>query len=127
MTTADAIIMLTLTLIPLSLTIAMFATKQAMLGFPCAMFWAIGGACAYVESVAPWGDVYYYLAFGSLGMTIFTMLAAFALREKRDTLADDSMDEDSKEGDKFFDETTTKPSNRTKALRGRAERRREKL
>ena len=46
-------------------------------------------------STIPWGDVYYYIAFSCLlGMTTFTALAAYGLREKRDTLADESMDEE---------------------------------
>jgi hypothetical protein len=73
----------------------MFATRQAMLGFACALFWAITGAQAYTLSTIPWGDVYYYIAFSCLlGMTTFTALAAYGLREKRDTLADESMDEE---------------------------------
>ena len=74
------------------LTAVMFATRQAMLGFACAMFWAITGAQAYILSTVPWGDIYFYIAFGSLlGMTSFTALAAFGLREERDSIADTEM------------------------------------
>lgn len=84
-----------LAIVSLGLTCTMFATKQAMLGFACALFWAITGAQAYTLSTIPWGDVYYYISFSCLlGMTTFTALAAYGLREKRDTLADESMDEE---------------------------------
>lgn len=80
------------------LTCLMFATRQAMLGFVCAMFWAIAGAQAYTLSSTPWGDIYFYLFFAStFGMTIFCSLAAFGLREKRDTLAEEEMDEEEDE------------------------------
>jgi len=114
----------------------MFGTKERMLGFPCALFWALTGAQAYTLSTTPWGDIYYYLAFGSLlGMTIFTAFAAYGLREKRDTLADEEMEEESKEqgyydegkektSDPFAIEDTSKPSKRTRNLRKRAKQRR---
>lgn len=119
------------------LTCTMFATKSAMLGFPCALFWAIFGADAYVVSTIPWGDIYFYMAFGSLlGMTPFTALAAFALREKHDTIADESMekgeggfiDEGSSEVGKmdamFSTDGDGKRSRRTDELHKRAEDRR---
>ncbi|KKM65834.1 hypothetical protein LCGC14_1487290 [marine sediment metagenome] len=122
------------------LTVAMFATRQSMLGFPSAIFWAITGAQAYTLSTVPWGDIYYYIAFASLlGMTSFTALGAFGLREKRDTLADEGMDDDSKvKDDSFIDEHEkeadtdywsgkdgeTPPSERSAAVRERAARRR---
>ncbi len=129
------------------LTVAMFATRQSMLGFPSAIFWAITGAQAYTLSTVPWGDIYYYIAFASLlGMTSFTALGAFGLREKRDTLADEGMDDDSKvKDDSFIDEhekeadtdywsgkdgetplsgSEAQPSDRAVALRRRAKERR---
>jgi len=141
----DATVLIALLLIPLFLTVAMFMSKQAMLGFPCALFWAILGGYAYTQSTTPWGDWQYYLAFGSLlGMTVFTALAAFGLREKRDTLADEGMekgdggyfDEEGKakggyihegreKGDDLFSiEDASKPSKRTQDLRDRAKDRR---
>jgi len=122
--------------IALILTHTMFTSKQPMMGFACAMFWALTGAQAYILSTTPWGDIYYYLAFGSfLGMTVFTALAAFGLREKRDTLADEEMEEGEgehidegkdKTSDPFAIEDTSKPSKRVQALRERAKQRRER-
>lgn len=120
------------------LTCVMFVSKQSMLGFACAMFWAITGAQAYTLSATPWGDIYYYVYIASaFGMTIFTALAAFGLREKRDTIADEEMekgedsliDEGGGKSDLEFhsEEETTKPSKRTQALRKRAENRRTRL
>ena len=83
------------------LTYGMFKTRQSMMGFPCAMFWAVLSAYCYIESAIPWGDIYYYMFFAAAGMTIFTALAAFGLREKHDTLADESME---KGDSKFIDE-----------------------
>ena len=131
MTTADAIVFLVLGLIPLGLTATMFVTKERMLGFPCVILWAIFGGYAYTLSAIPWGDIYYYLAIGSLlGMVIFTALSAFALREKRDTLADESMekgegkyiDEGKKEDNPWGEEG--KSSKRTEGIRERAKNRR---
>jgi hypothetical protein len=106
-----------------------------MLGFPCAIFWTIFGAHCYNLSIDPWGDIYYYLFFAALGMAIFTMIAAFGLREKRDTIADAEMDEEESEEDKgyvgdkdqediFSVEPESEPSQRIKDLRDRAARRR---
>ena len=79
--------------IALTLTYAMFSSRNAMLGFPSAMFWAIFGAHSYMLSTVPWGDIYYYLAFASLlGMTTFTALGAFGLRERHDSISDKEME-----------------------------------
>ncbi len=81
-----------LAILAVSLTCAMFATRQAMLGFPSAIFWALTGGQAYMLSAIAW-DIYFLIAFASLlGMTTFTALAAYGLREKRDTMADKEME-----------------------------------
>lgn len=129
--------LLALLFIPVALTVAMFVTRERMLGFPCVMFWAVLGGYAYTQSNTPWGDWQFYLAFASLfGMTIFTALAAFGLREKLETIAEEEMeegeggyiDEGKSKKDKvdevFSTEGETEPSRRTKALRERAEKRR---
>jgi len=75
------------------LTLAMFHSRNAALGFPCALFWAIAGGQAYTLSTTTW-DVYFILAFGCLlGMVTFCVLGAYGLREKRDTFADEEMEE----------------------------------
>ena len=114
------------------LTITMFISRQSMLGFPCAIFWAITGAHAFTLSTIPWGDIEFFIFIGStLGMTPFTAYAAFGLREKRDSLAEEEMDEggDGGEYDPFIDEQEEsnlenterqKTSKRTQALRQRA-------
>jgi hypothetical protein len=84
----------TLTVIALGLTIAMFSTRQMMLGFPCLIFWAILSGYAYQQSTATW-DIYYLLFFGSIFMGVFCAIAAFALRTKK---------EEAREGDLYFDE-----------------------
>lgn len=88
------VLLIMLALIPVALTWSMFQSKSAMLGFPCAIFWAIFGGAAYQESTVVW-DVYYLLFFGAFGMVIFTMFAAYGLRTKK---------EEAKEGDLFLDE-----------------------
>ena len=76
------------------LTYSMFQARSSMLGFPCLIFWAILGGYCYQESTATW-DIYYLTFFGSFGMGIFSMFAAYALRTKK---------EEAKEGDLYFDE-----------------------
>jgi len=116
------VVLLALVFLALGLTIALFATRNSMLGFPAALFWAILGGYAYTQSTTAWGDWQFYLAFASLfGMVIFTALAAFGLREKRDTLGDEAMEE---EEERESIEEEEKPSRRTRELRGRAEKRR---
>lgn len=116
--------------ISVALTWAMFQSKSSMLGFPCAIFWAIFGADAYQQSTAVW-DIYYLIFFGSFGMVIFTMFAAYGLRTKK---------EEAKEGDLYFDEggdkdvkfidegkdedDEDKPSKRRAGIRLRADQRR---
>lgn len=132
--------LLALALLATALTVAMFLSKNAMLGFPSAIMWAILGVYAYTESAIPWGDYQFYLAFSSLlGMTTFCMYGAYGLREKKDTLADESMDEDSKETNgaiQYVDEengnghkdefasANTQQSKRIQGIRARARNRR---
>ncbi len=129
-----------LVFIAVVLTYAMFHTREAMLGFPCAMFWAILGGYAYTQSVAVW-DIYYFLFFASLfGMTIFCTLAAYGLREKRDSLADEEDEqegeteevpeyfgeekESKKKTDDLFSTDEERSNPRVEELRGRAKKRR---
>lgn len=135
----EILILLALIFIPLLLTVAMFITRQIMLGFPCALFWAVLGGYCYTLSTTPWGDWQYYLFFASaFGMTTFTALAAFGLRERRDTLADEEVERgeggyidegrDDKKRDKMDDVFAIKeepePSKRTRELRERNKQRR---
>ena len=81
----------------LGMTVAMFATRNMMLGFPCAIFWGIFGGYAYLQSATTW-DWQYILFFASMGMVIFSLFAAFALR-KKDLEGPDA------DRSKFIDET----------------------
>ncbi len=75
-------LMITLVILALSLTITMFALRQSMLGFPCGVFWFLAGAYCYSISTHLWTDPYYWLFFMfTLGMGLFTIFAAFALRK----------------------------------------------
>jgi len=84
------------TLIAVYLTVAMFRSKDAMLGFPCGMFWAIEGAYFYsltfIDVFEPINIFLRLVGFAcAFGMTIFTIIAAFGLRERRDSLLDVEM------------------------------------
>jgi hypothetical protein len=107
-----------------------------MLGFPAAMFWAIFGAYSYTLFVVPWVDMYFYVAFASLlGMVPFTAYAAFGLREKKDTIAEDEMDDrsgaseeakrEAEAPEKYFDEASNQSGSRVSGVRERARLRRE--
>ena len=121
-----------LILVAIALTVTMFATRESMLGFPCGIFWVLTCGQSYVLTVNPWVDIEYYLFIASFGMTIFTILGAFALREKRDTIADEEMEGgDGKyidEGYQGEEKTEPKPEKkerrRSRELRERADRRR---
>jgi hypothetical protein len=73
--------LLGLSLFPLGLTIAMFVTRNMMLGFPSAIFWGVLGGYAYQQSSATW-DWQYTLFFAAMGMVIFSIFSAYALRNK---------------------------------------------
>ena len=95
-----------------ALTWAMFSTRQSMLGFPAAIFWAVFGGDCYIHSTATW-DIYFLLAFASLlGMTFFSIYAAFGLREKKDTGTDEDEFIDEKGGGKeqYYGETKAQAS-----------------
>lgn len=121
--------------IAVMLTIAMFATRQMMLGFACVMFWAIFGGYAYTLSTATW-DIYYLIFFaGAFGMTTFTAISAFALRERKDNKTDkgEYIDEGKGEDERYLDDEPDRAddlsndvdiSERTRAVRERAEARR---
>ena len=70
-----------LILIPLGLTAAMFITKNSMLGFPCGIFWGVLGGYSYLQSSTTW-DWQYLLFFAAIGMVIFSILAAYTLRNR---------------------------------------------
>jgi len=121
--------------IAVALTWAMFSSRNMMLGFPCAMFWAIMGGYCYTQSTATW-DIWYFLFFASaFGMTVFCALAMFALRTKKEEKAEeDEFIDEGKEDLHYIDEGKGEEgspdesgmSNRTKGVRGRAKKRREK-
>ena len=128
--------LLGLSLIAVFLTVAMFMSKQMMLGFPCVIFWSVLGAFAYGESSTPWGDWQFFLFFGSMGMTIFSALAMYGLRTKKEELAEgDEFIDEGKDDLKFIDEGGNEPRSqdgeppysRTQAIRDRARRRREAI
>ncbi len=114
-----------------ALTWAMFHTRQMMLGFPSAIFWAITGGYCYGVSAATW-DTYYFLFFAAFGMAIFCMYAAFALREETDIESDEGeYFDEHKDETKYIDEVKsneeeTPLGERTKKLRARAKNRRER-
>ena len=86
------------------LTVAMFATRQMMLGFPCAIFWAILGGVAYSESTAEW-DLFYLTFFACMGMLIFSVLAMYGLRTRKQEIADgDPYLDEGRDTDRYFDE-----------------------
>jgi hypothetical protein len=86
-----------LLLLPLGLTVAMFATKNSLLGFPSGIFWGVLGGYSYLQSVSTW-DWQYILFFASIGMVIFSILAAYTLRTK------DLTGPDTDRGAQFIDE-----------------------
>jgi len=124
-----------LIVIAVGLTIAMFATKKAELGFVCTLWWAILSGHYYTLYTTAWVDIEYFIFFGAMGMAIFTMIAAFGLREKHDTIADEEIEEEGKGEGEIIDEEDKKrdelfsiepgtESKRTKELKERADRRR---
>lgn len=114
------------------LTYGMFQSRQAMLGFPCLIFWSVMGGYCYIESTATW-DIYYLTFFGSLGMAIFSAFAAYGLRTKKEEMADgDDFIDEGKDDIKFIDEggksatddDGEKPRRISRSIRERANRRR---
>jgi len=105
----------------------MFATRQMMLGFPCAMFWGILGGYCYTLSGTTW-DIHYLIFFASMGMVIFTMLAAYGLR--RADLAEPDIGEggyvDEETEPDLSGEVETDVGPRVKRLRERIEQRRKR-
>lgn len=101
--------------IAVSLTMAMFLSRQAMLGFAAAIFWFLFGAHCYTYSIATW-DLYFLISFGSiLGMGFLCIYGAFGLREKRDVDTDEDEFIDEQKPQKFFDETQ-KQANRAEGV-----------
>ena len=107
-----------------------------MLGFPCAILWAITGGQSYILSSATW-DIYFIAAFAFLlGMTSFSAFGAYGLRTKKEELAEgDEFIDEGKDDLKFIDEGNghkdadvglggERPSRRTREIRERASRRR---
>lgn len=82
MTTAQAILLIGLGLVATYLTMIMFRMRERMLGFPCGIFWAIFAGDCYILSTKDWTDILYLTFFGSIGMFIFVVFAAFALKQR---------------------------------------------
>ena len=72
--------LIVLAALALGLTIAMFATRQYMLGFPSGIFWAVLGGYSYQRSLTTW-DWQYLVFFAAMGMVIFAIFAAYGLRK----------------------------------------------
>ena len=94
---ANSALFIILSLMALGLIVAMFVTKNSMLGFPSGIMWFILSGFCYTQHTTTW-DLYYILFFGAAGIGIFAIYAAFALR-KRDLAGPDAdkglfMDED---------------------------------
>ena len=135
---ANVAIFAMLLFVPTFLTWAMFHSKNMMLGFPCAIFWAILGGYAYMESSATW-DWEYLVFFAGFGMAIFSMFAAYGLRTKKEDLVEggefideggDDMqfaDESKPGGDEGEQEGAERPGKYTQGVRDRANRRRNSL
>lgn len=69
-------------LIATALTAAMFLRREPMLGFPSAIFWGFFGGYSYTLGTAP-TDFFRILAFASLlGMMVFAMYSAYAVRKR---------------------------------------------
>ena len=121
-------------LMAIALTAIMFHSRNAMLGFPAAIFWMLTGAYSYTLFTTPWVDIEFYLAIASmLGMVPFTILGAYGLKEKKDTGTDEEeyLDEQPDQ-DKYMDETkeqqpAPEPDNARTRLRKRSEARRARL
>ena len=75
------ILLMIIGILALGLTVAMFTTRNSLLGFPSGIFWAVFGGACYLNSTATW-DIYYLLFFASMGMVIATIFGAFSLRHK---------------------------------------------
>ena len=130
------------------LVVAMFHSRNVMLGFPSAIFWFVFGGYNYTLSATTW-DIHYLIFFASMGMGIFCLFAMYALQAKdlsgpdadRGKFFDEGREPDlrgdiersstergsaerssTESGDEFDDEF--QPSSRVKALRERAARRR---
>ncbi len=136
MTIVDAVILLVLAVIPLELTVAMFLSRQMMLGLPSGLFWAVLGGYAYTQSTTPWGDWQYFLFFASMGMVMFCALAAYGLRERKDVDAEGDEAEGHELDKDFYGEGKGKKppedgvdgvGRRSQGLRNRAAQRREKV
>jgi len=133
MTTAEGLVFVGLCFIPSVLTLALFITKERMLGYPAGIMWAILGGFCFTMSASTW-DIFYLLGFACLlGMVTFTIYGAFALRERHDTIAEKELEKgeggyvDEGKGDEIGDELGDEPkvSKRRQALRDRADDRRD--
>lgn len=117
-----------------ALTYTMFHSKNMMLGFPSAIFWALTGWQAYTISTTAW-DFYSTLGFACIaGMTVFSFTAMYALRTKKEDIesGDEYIDE-GEEPEVFIDEggkdetaQVKGESRRVNRIRDNAERRRVK-
>ena len=115
-----------LSILPLGLTIAMFSSKNSLLGFPSLIFWAILSGYSFQQSSTTW-DWQYFLFFGSMGMVIFSALAMYGLRTKKEEqAAGDAPIDEAKDEDKYFDEAES-TSPRARRVQYRAAERKKRI
>ncbi len=138
MTEGDVLFQMMIAGIATWLTAAMFTSRNSMLGFATAGWWFIFGGYNYqLKTVANVTDIHYALFwFSCVGMTIFCSMAAFGLREVKDTEAESDADTEPQDPEQYPDEapegtydtdgmddgmeTSYKPSKRVRDLRSRA-------
>ena len=126
-------ILCTLAALAVIITCTMFYTKSSMLGFPSGIFWALLGGHSYTLSTATW-DIEYMIFFASMGMLIFCIFAAYALKTKKEEAIEGDLyfDEGGDKDVKFIDESKSgeneedKPRRSARAIRGRAAQRRKR-
>lgn len=124
MVTNEVVILCFLGFIAVSLTHTMFTKREMMLGFPSAMFWALTGGQGFIISTVVW-DIYHFIGIScALGMTIFSVIAMYGLREKHDTIAEQSIEKGDGE---YVDEEDENVTPRQKRVQERAKIRRERL
>lgn len=81
MTTAQAIFLVALLFMAVSLMVMAYMFRKHFLAFGAAMGWVLVAVYAYTLSAAAW-DVYYGLFWFAIALVIISTLEAMAVREK---------------------------------------------
>jgi Zn-dependent protease with chaperone function len=126
------LLMILFLLIALTVFILGMGMQRSMLFWLATFFWLLTVVASYANSTIPWGDLQWYLAIFSVGMTFLSLFEANSMR-KKDLQEDKDIEVAENKNEKMADDGLVQKEDgsyapaRISAVRRRAQFRRERV